>query len=88
MTLCKYRPQRTYDAQFIFEQNDVNGLLKMMREKVHRLGENGEFYTPYYTGALIAFETLFGESEATGEVDMWTDFMSLFEDGLFELDEE
>ena len=69
MTLCKYRPQRTYDAQFIFEHNDVNGLLKKLRE---------ESPTPYHAGALIAFEVMFGEAESSGEVDMWTDFMELF----------
>ena len=79
MTLCKYRPQRTYDAQFIFEQNDVNGLLKKLREAVSEHADNSELSTYYYTGALIAFEVMFGEAESSGEVDMWTDFMQMFD---------
>lgn len=85
MTLCKYRPQRTYDAQFILEKNDVNGLLKMLREKVNELGEDGELSTQYYVGALVAFETLFGHAESAGEVDMWSDFLELFEAALNEM---
>ena len=87
MTLCKYRPQRTYDAQFIFEQNDVNGLLKKLRESVARLGEEGELSTSYYVGALLAFEVMFGTAESEGNVDMWTDFLELFESALHDLEE-
>ncbi len=86
MTLCKYRPQRTYDAQFIFEKNDVNGLLKMLREAVERMGNDGVAATPYYAGALLAFEVMFSNAENDGMVDMWTDFMALFESALQELE--
>lgn len=83
MTLCKYRPQRTYDAQFIFEQNDVNGLLKKLREAVATSRDNGEYGSEYYAGALIAFEIMFGEAEASGEVDKWTDFMEMFGTAIY-----
>lgn len=78
MTLCKYRPQRTYDAQFILEKNDVNGLLKKMDEAVAAHGEDGDLSTAYYVGGLIALSTLFKTTERVGEIDMWTDFMELF----------
>ena len=89
MTLCKYRPQRTYDAQFIFEQNDVNGLLKKLREAVAlRLEtEDDSISTCYCAGALIAFEIMFGAAESSGEVDMWTDFMEMFETAIEEGEE-
>ena len=86
MTLCKYRPQRTYDAQFIFEENDVHGLLKKLDEAVGRMGEEGLTSTRLYVGAYIALKTLFETAKADGEVDMWTDFMSLFESELEELE--
>lgn len=86
MTLCKFRPQRTYDAQFIVEQFDANGLLKVLRETVAEKGEDGLSSTPYYVGALIALEVLFGSAEADGEIDMQTDFMRLFERALEELE--
>ena len=86
MTLCKYRPARTYDAQYLFEQNDVNGLLKMLGEAARAMGEAGLASTVYYVGALLAFEALFGTAESAGEVDKWTDFMALFEAALEDLE--
>lgn len=82
MTLCKYRPLRTYDAQYIFEQNDVNGLLKKLREAVALMGDEDASGSCYYTGALIAFEVMFDVAESTGEVDTWADFLTLFESAL------
>ena len=78
MTLCKYRPQRTYDAQFIFEHNDVRGLMKKLQEEANR----GDTLTPYYIGAYTAFKTMFGKAEEEGIVDMWTDFMTAFRDEI------
>lgn len=86
MTLCKYRPQRTYDAQFIFEENDVRGLLKMLDEAVGRMGEEGLASTRFYAGAYVAFKTLFEDARGNGEVDKWTDFMASFEKTLEELE--
>lgn len=79
MTLCKYRPQRTYDAQFIFEQNDVNGLLKKTEETLMQRVEDGEESAIFYMGALSAFEVIFSTAEHDGTVDMWSDFLELFE---------
>lgn len=86
MTLCKHRPVRTYDAQYLFEQNDVNGLLKMLGEAVAEMGEAGLASTPYYAGALLAFRVMFGAAEREGAVDRWDDFMRLFEAALQELE--
>lgn len=81
MTLCKYRPQRIYAAQFIFDQNDVNGLLKKTREAANLMkGVGGS----YYVGAAVALETLFRDAEMYGEVDMWSDFLARFEANLGE----
>ena len=85
MTLCKYRPQRTYDAQYILEENDVRGLLKKLAEAVDRMDEEGLASTPYYVGAQLAMSTMFECAKRDGEVDMWTDFMCLFEQALEEL---
>ena len=78
MTLCKYRPQRTYDAQFLLDHNDVRGLLKKTRETANDTG------SPYYVGAAVAFETLFRDAELFGEVDMWRDFIERFAANLGE----
>lgn len=86
MTLCKYRPQRTYDAQFIFEKNDVIGMLRKLDEAICAMGEAGVASTSYYVGAYVALRSLFVAAEEDGEVDMWTDFMALFEDALQELE--
>ena len=84
MTLCKYRPRRTYDAQYIFEENDVRGLMKKLESVVAEMGEDGLAETPYYTGALVAFGCVFDAAKRDGEVDIWLDFPSLFADGLRE----
>ena len=86
MTLCKYRPVRTYDAQYLFEQNDVNGLLKMLGEAARAMGEAGLASTPYYVGALLAFEVMFGGAERNGDVDTWQEFMRSFEAALEEME--
>lgn len=78
MTLCKYRPQRTYDAQYILEQNDVNGMMKHLREKTEELGEDGDIAALYYLGAVFAFTVIFTDSRNNGEVDKWTDFAEGF----------
>ena len=86
MTLCKYRPQRTYDAQYIIEQNDANGLVKMLGEKAEQAAANGLASTLCIIGAQIAFETMFAEARQCGEVDKWTDFMALFDKRLAEME--
>lgn len=88
MTLCKYRPQRAYDAQFVFEQNDVNGLMKKLSEAAERVDENRLQSAPYYKGALIAFDVMFNTAESNGHVDMWADFLTLFEQALEETEDK
>lgn len=87
MTLCKFRPRRTYDAQYLFDQNDVRGLMKVLDQAVYEMGEAGIASTAYYAGAKLALSTLFECAERDGEVDMWTDFMRSFEAALEELEE-
>ena len=79
MTLCKYRPVRTYDAQYIFEQNDVNGLMKLLRDAVPKMAAEDLPNTKIYLGALLALEVLFGCAESDGMVDTWLDFAQLFD---------
>lgn len=86
MTLCKFRPQRTYDAQYLFDQNDVNGLMKALRAAAGDAARNGLASTPHYVGALVAFETMFSYAGFSGEVDKWTDFMALFDAALREME--
>lgn len=88
MTLCKYRPQRTYDAQYIFEQNDVTGLRKMMREAAENFAELGLASTLYYIGAMVAFDLMFDMAKGNGEVDTWQDFIVAFENVVQKLEEE
>ena len=86
MTLCKFRPQRTYDAQFILERNDAIGLTKALEAAVAEKGEDGLSATPYYVGAKLAVDALLWDAEDGGEVDMWTDFMAAFDKALRELE--
>ena len=88
MTLCKFRPERKYDAQFIFEQNDVRGLMKSLRVAAGDAARDGLASTRYYEGALMAFETMFSYAGFNGSVDKWTDFMPLFDAAIRELDGE
>ena len=74
MTLCKYRPIRTYDAQFIFEENDAHGLVKMLGERADE--------SDFHAGAWLAFTAMFETAANVGEVDMWTDFMGAFDERL------
>ena len=74
MTLCKFRPVRTYDAQFLFELNDAHGLVKMLGERAEE--------SDFHAGAWLAFYAMFEMAEGTGEVDMWKDFMDAFDEQL------
>ncbi|MBQ1450462.1 MAG: hypothetical protein IIZ12_05985 [Eggerthellaceae bacterium] len=80
MTLCKYRPQRTYDAQYIIEQNDAFGLVKMLGEKA---GDSD-----FHAGAWLAFGLMFEMAESGGIVDMWTDFIGAFDERVGRYTEE
>ena len=75
MTLCKFRPQRTYDYQFIIDRHDARGLLKVLDQVVNEMGEAGLVSTSVYAGVLLGLSTLFDMAEDKGEVDKWTDFM-------------
>ncbi len=88
MTLCKYRPQRTYDAQYIIEQHDAKGLMKGLRTAAGDAARDGLASTPYIIRALLAFETLFGYASFNGEVDRWTDFLPMFLAALEEVEGE
>lgn len=85
MTLVKHRPQRTYGEQYIFDEIDVRGLVKVLEQAVDEHGRDGMADTAYYVGAQLAVSTLFGV-DVGGEMDMWTDFMRLFEAALEELE--
>lgn len=86
MTLCKYRPQRTYCAQWIIEKDDVGGLMKSLDATIDGMGEAGLASTPYYVGARLALSTLFDVAQRDGDVDTWVDFMREFEAALEELE--
>ena len=84
MTLSKHRPQRTYGDQFLIDEIDTRGLLKVMELRVDEYGRDGLADTPYYVGAYIALSTLFSP-EAGAEIDNWQDFMREFDKRLHEL---
>ena len=88
MTLCKFREERKYDAQFLIDRHDARGLLKMLDEAVGRMGEEGLASTRFYAGAYLGFKTLFECAERDGGIDKWTDFMCLFEQAIEELEGE
>lgn len=72
MTLCKKRPQRTYDAQYIFDQHDVSGTMKKLGEAVGLLdGDMGTFFMGAYEGLDVFFSLSDGEI-----VDTWEDFLA------------
>lgn len=79
MTLCKYRPQRTYDAQFLLDENDVNGLLKKSAEAAEAVRATGVAGWQLYEGAAMALDVLFNVARDEGEIDMWTDWLATFE---------
>ena len=78
MPFCKFRPQRTYGAQYIIELDDLRGLMKY-------LGEHAE--CDFHAGAWIAFGILAEMSEESGKVERWQDFAVEFEAGLSRLKE-
>lgn len=86
MTLCKYRPRRTYDGQFLLDENDVNGLLKMTADAAAKMREDGVASYPYYVGAYLALSTLLDTPRNDGEMDIWMDFVALFEKALEEFE--
>lgn len=86
MTLCVFRNERKYDAQFLIERHDARGLIKVLGQIVNEMGDAGLASTPYYIGALLALETLFCGAEESGEIDKWTDYIRAFETALQELE--
>lgn len=81
MTLCKYRPQRTYGEQYIVDELDTRGLIKALDAVIAQRGEDGLADTAYYVGAKLAFEVLFrtiGDDGAPKSTEYWTDFMREF----------
>lgn len=88
VTLCKFRDERKYDAQFLIDRHDARGLIKVMGQTVHEMGEAGMASTAYYAGALLALKMMFEVAEDCGEVDKWTDYMRAFERALDELEGE
>lgn len=85
MTLCKLRPKRTYDEQYIVDKWDLRGLMKYLDVMIDKLGEDSDAITPYYVGARLAQSTLFFD-DVNDELDMWTEFTSRFERSLEELE--
>lgn len=91
MTLCKFRPKRTYGEQFILDEVDVRGLMKALEQRISDHGENGLADTRIYVGAHLAFNVMFrdygGEyrdfdAEDGGrptDSEYWTDFMRRFD---------
>ncbi len=85
MTLCKLRPKRTYDEQYIVDKWDLRGLMKYLDAMIHELGEDSDALTPYYVGARLALSTLFFD-DVNDELDMWTEFTRRFEAALEEME--
>lgn len=85
MTLCKLRPKRTYDEQYIIDKWDVRGLMKYLDVMIHELGEAGDAMTPYYVGARLALSTLFFD-DVDDYLDYWKQFTDRFEKSLVELE--
>lgn len=85
MTLCKLRPKRTYDEQYIVDKWDLRGLMKYLDAMIHELGEDSDDLTPYYVGARLALSTLFFD-DVNDELDLWTEFTRRFEAALEEIE--
>lgn len=71
--LSKHRPVRTYDEQWIVEQNDLHGLLKDVANMVAKSTENGEQSAIYWKGVEDALHVLFSQ----GSVDSRFEFMQI-----------
>ena len=85
MTLCKLRPKRTCDEQYIVDKWDLRGLMKYLDAMIDKLGEDSDALTPYYVGARLALSTLFFD-DVNDELDLWTEFTRRFEQSLEELE--
>lgn len=78
MTLCKYRPQRTYDEQYIIDGWDMRGLLKYLGTRSVELAADGRAEALSFQGAFDALSIIAGLAE-DGKCDNWTDFQRQFE---------
>lgn len=87
MTLCKYRPQRTYGEQFIFDEIDVRGAMKYLKSRAQELADEGEIDGLMFTGAYAALSTLM-DMARDGTCDYWTDFQREFERRIGTMEEE
>lgn len=80
MTLCKHRPIRAYDEQWIVEYNDLHGLMKDLDAMVDRYGEAGLIDALYVEGASDALSIMFGAED----VDTRLDFVNKLRDKMRE----
>jgi len=78
MTLCKYRPQRTYAEQLIVDKWELDALSKQLAKRALEMADNGESDALLFIGACNAFEALMRLAE-DGKCEYWFDFMREFE---------
>lgn len=84
MTLCRHRPRRTYDAQYIFDKFDVDGLIKTTEIIVNDKCEDGEADAHDWAVVLATLNVMFGV-EADSEIDTRLDFQHAIKNALEEL---
>lgn len=76
--LSKHRPVRTYDEQWIVEQNDLHGLLNDVANMVAKSTEKGEQSAIYWKGVEDALHVLFSQEG----VDSRIEFMAAIKEKL------
>lgn len=87
MTLCKYRPQRTYPAQLIIDSWEMGHLVDTLNERARELAAGGEAASLLFDGASMALSTL-ASLAADANCEYRMDFMREFERDAGTLEEE
>lgn len=89
MTLCKFRPRRTYGEQYLVDEVDVRGLMKALEDRTLNAPEGVRIV---YMGAHMAFNVMFRdypdgfrdfdawEPVHPHEREYWVDFMERFDE--------
>ena len=67
--MSKHRPSRSYDEQWIVDNNDVHGLFKDIAAKVAESFDSGEISQVYWKGVEDAVHTLFSPDGVDSRIE-------------------
>jgi len=78
MTLCKYRPQRTYEEQLIVSVWELDHLIYDLETRSEELAADGDADALLFAGAAMAFRNM-ASLAADANCEYKMDFMREFE---------